>query len=115
MKTLTNDELELIDIILYAEWESIQSLSDAVHLNNLCWWLFDFHKFKSWESFERSESVYFTVLDFYFKMYKEKLLPDGWYYDYRYWSDKEELFDKIKQYEWNEPYVIYFNKLFNYN
>lgn len=114
MKTLTNEELELIDIMLYSQDETIQSLCDAVLLNNLCWWLFDFHKYKSWESFERSESVYYTVRGFYFDLYKDELWLIYWIHHYLFWWEQEELFEKIKQYEWNEPYVIYFNKLFNY-
>lgn len=114
MKTLSNDEIELIDIVLSNVNESINNLCEVVLINNLCWWLFDFNKLR-WDFIINSESIYYEVLDFYFSLYKEKLWLNLWYHDYIFWNDEWELFKKIKSYEWNELYITYFNKKFNYD
>ena len=128
---LTTQELDVIELFLQWQWESIQSIQKAVLLNNECWWEYNYEWFfwldNKWWYIEW-ETLYESIILLYWNKFIRLMterykcnIDNYWYYDYQ--SDalcRAELqwrIDILYEQELEEihkiPYARYF--LYNFN
>jgi hypothetical protein len=119
---LSTKELDVIEMFLEQHWESIKSIQHTVYLNNECWWEYIFDKYFDSDEYQFHlwESLYESIMLWYFNKFKSLLNLNFWYYDYSYWFNKEELEQKIdimsdeqKEVISNISYAMYFIRKFN--
>lgn len=130
---LNTQELDVIELFLQEQWESISSIQHSVLLNNECWWLYKYEWYfwlddrwwyNEWESLYESIKMWYWTK--FIRLIVEKYKCDissYWYYDYI--SDElciAELqwrIDILSIEELEEihkiPYVRYFLYMFNIN
>lgn len=126
---LTTQELDVIELLLEEQWESISSIQRTVLLNNECWWEYDYEWYFSDEDYRTWESLYESILLYYWNKFddlmwdKYKCYINHWYYDYLYDEllrvEIQWLLDILTKKEIEElseiPYVRYFLYMFNIN
>ena len=126
---LSTQELDVIDLFLEGQCESVSFIQQTVHLNNECWWLYNYEWYFLDEDYRTWETLYESILLWYWKkfdyfMWEYKCYINHWYYDYLYnhCNDRNELqryLDSLTKEQaieiYNTPYAMYFIRKFNLN
>ena len=125
---LTTQDLDVIELFLEKQWESISSIQHAVLLNNECWWEYNYGRYfwyNWWWEYTEWETLYESIKMWYWnkfiKLMTERYkcnIDNYWYYNYQ--SDalcRAELqwrIDILSEEELEEIHKITYAKYFLY-